>query len=560
MTRVIWISWAIAFAAAQPVAARNAQVDPQAGAGFSEKDFARHVRTLASDEFEGREPSSPGEEKTVRYIRDELAGDGLQPGAPDGTWFQEVPLVKITADPGAELTLEGTDRTLELDYGQNMVVWTKRVTERAGIEDSELVFVGYGIVAPEYGWNDYEAVDVRGKTVVMLVNDPGFATRDPGLFTGNAMTWYGRWTYKFEEAARQGAAGAIIVHETAAAGYPWDVVTGSWTGPQFDSISSDKNLQRAAIEGWISRDAAERLFKLAGADYEQAKHAAARRGFRARPLSVTATAAVDNSLERSRSRNVVGRLPGRERPEECIIYMAHWDHLGRDETRDGDQIFNGALDNATGVAGILEIAEAFAALPRKPARSILFLAVTAEESGLLGSQWYASHPACPLADTVAAINIDRMSVFGRTEDVTVVGYGSSELEDWLERAASRQDRRLEPEPTPEKGFFYRSDHFNLARRGVPVLYTKSGVDHVERGEEYGRRLEAEYVADRYHKPGDEYDPHWDLSGTLEDMAMMFDVGLELANSEAFPNWHEDSEFRAAREASRAKSRDSRPGS
>ncbi len=532
--------------------------DVPAGAATSEEasrpdisveDFASHVRILASDEFEGREPASPGGEKTVEYIRDELVAYGLKPAA-DGGYFQEVPLIRITAGTDAQLEIEGEDARFELAYGEDMVVWTKRVTEQAGIEDSELVFVGYGIVAPEYAWNDYEGIDVRGKTAVILVNDPGFATGNPELFTGNSMTYYGRWTYKFDEAARQGAAGALIVHETDAAGYPWDVVTGSWTGPQFDLVADDDNRSRVAIEGWITGNAAAQLFETAGDDYMAAKKSAAERNFEPRALGLTATVAVENSIQRSTSRNVAAVLPGSERPGETIIYMAHWDHLGRDETREGDQIFNGALDNATGVAAILELAEAYAALPEPPERSILFLAVTAEESGLLGSAWYAKHPLFPLDETVAAINIDRMSAFGRTEDVTVIGYGSSELEAYLERAAAAQGRRLEPEPTPEKGYFYRSDHFNLAKQGVPVLYAKGGIDHVERGGDWGRQQEADYVADRYHKPADEYDPGWDLSGAVEDIEMLFAVGRELANAEEFPNWHAGNEFRAARDASR----------
>ncbi|MGH8495531.1 MAG: M28 family metallopeptidase [Gammaproteobacteria bacterium] len=537
----------------QEPAATAADAAPQASprADISAEDFARHVRTLASDEFEGREPSSPGGEKTVEYIRDEFAKLGLKPAAAEG-YFQDVPLVRITADPAAELVIGGGAGSLTFGYGEDMIVWTKRVTEQAAIEDSELVFVGYGIVAPEYDWNDYEGLDMRGKTAVILVNDPGYATQDPELFTGNAMTYYGRWTYKFEEAARQGAAGALIVHETDAAGYPWEVVTGSWSGPQFDLESKDGNRSRVAIEGWITGDAAERLFAAAGSDYQSARKSAAERGFEAQAVGgLTATVGVENSIAHSKSRNVAGILPGSERPGETIIYMAHWDHLGRDESREGDQIFNGAQDNATGVAAIMEIAEAFAGAPEPPERSVLFLAVTAEESGLLGSAWYARNPLVPLAETVAAINIDRMSVLGPSKDVSVIGYGSSELEDWLARVAAEQGRHLEPEPTPEKGFFYRSDHFNLAKRGVPVLYVRGGIDHVERGSEWGRQQQAGYVAERYHKPADEFDPEWDLTGTVEDVEMLFTVGRELAASEAFPNWHEGEEFRAARDESRA---------
>ncbi len=533
---------------------------PSTGVSGSERDatpafrtdlYAEHVRVLSSDEFEGRAPASPGEEKTVAYLREQFAALGCEPLA--GEWFQEVPLVEITADPSAALVVRGDGDEKRYAYGDGMMAWTKRVQPAASIEDSEIVFVGYGIVAPEFGWDDYAGVDVRGKTVLMLVNDPGYATRDPDLFNGFAMTYYGRWTYKYEEAARQGAAGAIVVHETGAAGYPWDVVTGSWSGPQFDLQSEDGNAGRVAVEAWVNQAAAREIFSLAGRSFDGMAEAARRRGFRAVSFGLRASLSLSNTIRASRSRNVTAILPGAERPDEYVAYTAHWDHLGYDralEAAEGDGIYNGAVDNATGTAGLLELARVFAGGAR-PARSVVFLAVTAEESGLLGSRWFAEHPPIDLANVVGGINMDALSVSGRTRDVIVIGQGSSELEEVLARAAAAQQRVVVPDDQPEKGAFYRSDHLNFAKQGVPVLYAKSGVDLLRGGAERGRMLSDDYRAHRYHKPGDEYDASWDLTGTLTDLALYHAVGLELANSSAFPNWYEGNEFRALRDASRA---------
>lgn len=523
--------------------------DPAAGE-ITAEEFAAHVRTLASDEFGGRAPGSEGEARTVAYLEKQFRAIGLAPANGD-SYRQEVPLVSITAENVSPLTVRGGEDTLELRYGEDMMVWTKRVVEGVGLEDSELVFVGYGIVAPEYEWDDYRGLDVAGKTVVILVNDPGFATQDETLFNGNAMTYYGRWTYKYEEAARQGAAAALIVHETEAAGYPWLVVSGSWSGEQFDLVTADGNMGRVEVEGWLSEAAATRLLAAAGQDYAALRARAAQRDFEALPLGLEAAVSFDNTLSKSDSYNVAGVLRGRERPEETVIYGAHWDHLGVARSMLEDRIYNGATDNASGIAALLEIAQAFAALEPAPARSVVFLAFTAEESGLLGSAWYVSHPLFPLAETVANINMDAMTLLGPTEDVTVIGYGNSELERYLERAAAAQGRRLEPEPTPEKGFFYRSDHFNFAKRGVPALYAKGGVVHRERGRDYGLAWNRDYVENRYHKVSDEYDPQWDLRGVVEDVQMLYRVGRELAQGEDWPNWHAGNEFRAARDASAA---------
>lgn len=511
-------------------------------------DFAEHVKVLASDEFQGRAPGGEGERNTVDYLTAEFRAAGLQPANGD-SYLQGVPLVSITAEEVTPLAIEGGGEALAFRYQQDMMVWTKRYREAESLTDSDMVFVGYGIVAPEYDWNDYEGLDVEGKTVVILVNDPGFATGDPELFNGRAMTYYGRWTYKYEEAARQGAAGALIVHETEAAGYPWLVVSGSWSGEQFDLDLGDAAPPRVAIEGWLTGEAARSVFASAGVDFDEAVSSAASREFEARPLGLQASVAVTNSLSSMESANVVGMLPGSEHPDEYIVYTAHWDHLGVARSVLQDRIYNGAVDNASGVAGMLEIAEAFAAMDPGPERSIVFLAVTAEESGLLGSDWYASHPLFPLERTVANINLDAMSLVGPSHDVTVIGYGNSELDEYAARAAEMQGRHLEPEPTPEKGFFYRSDHFNFAKRGVPALYLRGGVDHREKGREYGLAYNSAWVSERYHKVSDEYSEDWDLRGVIEDVGLLFEVGRALSATRDWPNWVEGNEFRAARDAS-----------
>ena len=514
-------------------------------------DMARwleDVRILSSDAFGGRAPASTGERLTVDYLVRAFEAAGAV-GGNDGSFVQQVPLVAVTGTITAPLQVTGDDGSqMTLAPGDEAVFWTRRLVDSIALSDSDLVFVGYGVVAPEYGWDDYAGIDVRGKTVVMLVNDPGFATGDPDLFTGRAMTYYGRWTYKFEEAARQGAAAAILVHEEAAAGYPWGVVRNGWTGPQFDLQRADGNAGRARLEGWITTDAARRLFGGLGADFDALSRAAQARGFEAVALGGRASAAVDNAIESSVSSNVVALLPGTV-PGESVGVSAHWDHLGTDPAADGDGIYNGAVDNATGTAALLEMARVLAAEPRR--RSIVFIAVTAEESGLLGSAWYAAHPTVPLETMAGLINIDSMVVTGATRDVEVVGFGSSEMEGLLEAAAARQDRVLVAEATPEKGFFYRSDHFNFAKRGVPVLYAESGVQHIGRGTAYGEAAAADYISNRYHQPSDAFDATWDVSSAAADLELYLDVVRALANGTAWPEWREGSEFRRVREASRA---------
>jgi Zn-dependent M28 family amino/carboxypeptidase len=532
-------------------AACGEQAGPPDGgalAAITTEDLHRRIGILAADSMEGRSPASRGEERTVAYLEREFRTMGLEPANGD-SYVQGVPLVSIATDPtAATFTVRGDGGTSRFTYGSEFMAWTTRVVESVRVDNADMVFVGYGIVAPEYDWNDYADVDVTGRTVVMLVNDPGFATQDPNLFTGNAMTFYGRWTYKFEEAARQGAAAAIIVHETDAASYPWAVVRGSWSGEQFDLVRADSNMSRVALEGWVSQETARVLFERARLDFDALQEQAATREFRATAMRLQAAFTLENTVRRSTSRNVVGVLPGTERPDEYVICVAHWDHLGMDRSLDGDQIYNGAQDNATGTAGLLVLADAFAQADPAPQRSIVFLAVTAEEQGLLGSAHYTDNPLFPLDRTVAAVNMDVLNVYGPMNDVTVIGLGQSELDDYVAAAAEAQERRIRPDPSPSAGSYYRSDHFNFAKVGVPALYADVGVDHVERGESWTREQMDRYEAEYYHKPSDEYDPAWDLRGAVDDLQLIFRVGYRLANEETWPNWSEGSEFKAARDS------------
>jgi Zn-dependent M28 family amino/carboxypeptidase len=531
---VFWVPALLAGCAAAPTAAPPVAI--------SATEYQRHIVTLASDEFEGRKPGTAGERKTVDYLVAEFKKLGLKPGN-RGAWTQEVPIVEITAGSDAELSLGEAS----LAYGKDMVIWTKRVATEVSLTESPLVFVGHGVVAPEAGWNDYAGIDMRGKTAVILINDPGFATRDEKLFRGRAMTYYGRWTYKFEEAARQGAAAAIIIHDDEPAAYPWDTVQNSWMGPQLDTASPDGNAGRIAIEGWVTRAAGEALLQANGLTYADLVQAASRPGFKPIELRQQAGGRLRNAIRRASSSNVLAMIPGSKRPDEVVVYMAHWDHLGRSLGRSGDNIFNGALDNASGTAGLLAIAKAFAESPRRPERSVVFLGLTLEESGLLGSAYYAANPVFPLRQTVAALNMDALSWGGPTRDVSVIGFGASELEEYLAAAAKTQDRVLREEPTPEKGFFYRSDHFNFAKVGVPALYFKMGVEDRENGVEWARAKQAEFTLRDYHKPSDEWRPGTDLRGSLEDLELLYAVGARLAREKRFPQWYPTSEFRAARD-------------
>jgi len=513
-----------------------------------EEILHKHIAVLASDEFEGRAPATPGEEKTINYLEAEFKSLGIKPGNGD-SYFQSVSVTEITTASNAALILKGSNYEAKLNYGTDMMVGSQQQIPSVALSDSDMVFVGYGIVAPERNWNDYAGVNVKGKTVVILVNDPGYATQDPELFNGNAMTYYGRWTYKFEEAARQGAAAALIVHETGAAGYGWDVVSSSWSGPQIGLQAANLNLDKNDIEGWLTLDSAEVLFAGAGLDFQELKAAATQPGFTAVALGdIKASTSLSNSVRTSESQNVIAMIPGSKRPEEAIIYTAHWDHLGVNPELVGDNIYNGAADNATGTAALLALAKLH--LEEKPAaRSVVFLAVTAEESGLLGSKWYTEHPIFPLETTVANINIDALNTYGPMKDVVVVGNGSSELEHYLQEAATAQGRYVVAEPTPERGYYYRSDHFNFAKVGVPALYAESGEDSIEFGKEWGAEQAQDYIDNRYHAPSDEYDPNWNLAGAAQDIYLYFDIVNKLSRESTFPNWFEGNEFKGIRDES-----------
>ncbi len=518
---------------------------------MTEENYRRHVETLSSDAFGGRAPGTKGGELTVAYLINHFEEIGLEP-ANAGVYTQDVPLVSVEVVNQPELTFKGPDGDTVLAYGPDQVIGTRRQVDAVALEDSELVFVGYGISAPERGWDDYAGVDVKGKTVVILVNDPGYATQDPALFNGNAMTYYGRWTYKYDEAARQGAAGAIIIHDTKPAAYGWPTVENSWTGPQFNMALSDQGARLSQLEGWITKDQARALVARAGQDLDALYAAAAKPGFQAVPLTgLTASASMELEMQRIVSQNVAGLIRGSEAPEEVFIYMAHWDHLGTDESLEGDQIYNGALDNASGTAALMEIARAFKTLGQAPRRSVLFLALAAEEQGLLGSRFYASEPLFPLEQTAGGLNMDGMNNFGETRDITVVGLGMSDLDDYLAAAAAEQERFLAADREAEKGYYFRSDHFELAKEGVPMLYPNKGYEHREKGVAYGMEKANEYTEDHYHRVSDEYDLSWEVSGALEDMETFFRTGLDVANSDAWPNWKEGTEFRGKRDEQRA---------
>ena len=534
-------------------AARGADVKESA-AGITADGLMHHIRTLASDEFEGRAPGTRGEQLTVSYLVDQFKRMGLKPGNPDGTFVQPVPLVGMTAsDVSLSYVVDG--KRIDLAFPGEAVVWTKRFVPEIKVSDSELVFVGYGVVAPEYGWDDFKAVDVRGKTIVMLINDPPVpdprdaSKLDDTMFKGSAMTYYGRWTYKYEIAAEKGAAAALIVHETGPAGYPWLVVVGSNSRENFDLQSADRNMSRTAVEGWMTLDKARELFAAVGRDFNQLKQAAVRRDFKPEPLGAKASFRFRNTLRDVESQNVIAKLEGADpqKKEEYVIYTAHWDHLGRNPALKGDQIFNGARDNASGTAVLLELARAFIKSKTPARRTVLFLSVTAEEKGLLGAKFYAGHPFYPIARTLADVNMDSVNPWGRTQDVTVIGSGQSTLEDLLREAATAAGRTLSPDAEPEKGRYYRSDHFEFAKVGVPGLYLQSGTRFVGKPEEFGRRKIDAYTANDYHKVTDEIKPDWDLSGAADDARLLFEVGLRVANGDHYPEWKPGSEFKARRE-------------
>ncbi len=527
---------AIVGAGIASMAIAQAATKEQAMQGIDEQELRADIKLLASDKFEGRQPTTIGETYTLEYLTREFTKLGYEPSV-DGSFMQRVDLVKIEADPDMVLDIAGD----KFEYKVNMVAGTAREAAEVSLDDSELVFVGYGVNAPEYDWNDYADVDVKGKTVVILVNDPGFENPDSGKFQGKTMTYYGRWTYKYEEASRQGAAGALIVHETAPASYGWSVVANSWSGPQYGLVTPDGNKSRVAVEGWLSVEAAQTVFAKAGMDYFEEKKKAMQ-GPYAKAMGSKANITVRSTFETSQSPNFMATLPGSKRPDEHIIYTAHWDHLGNDKAKPDDGIYNGAHDNATGTAGLVAIAKAFASLEQRPERSVSFLFVTAEEQGLLGSKYYAENPVFPLDKTVANLNVDAMNIMGRTKDVEVVGYGKSELEIYLERAAKEQNRSIVQEHRPEAGYYYRSDHFSFAKKGVPALYAKGGSTPIDEETAKYRKRMGVIQTGCYHQVCDQYRESWNFGGIVEDAQLFFDVGYQLANTDDWPKWNKTSEF------------------
>jgi len=526
--------------------------DNDAIAKIDSTGLLEHISTLASDEFGGRAPMSKGERLTLNYLEKQFREMGLKPMFGD-SYRQPVALVSIEADPAMALTISDLEGNVHsYAYGSEVMLGSPQVAEENGLARSELVWVGYGIVAPEYNWNDYEGIDVKGKTVVILVNDPGFATQNPELFNGNSMTYYGRWTYKYEEAARQGAAGALIIHQTAPAAYGWNVVEDSWNGPQFHLATQNNNMDRLKVEGWLQHAVATELFELAGLDLQAMSGDAAKGPVKPELTGLLASVNIRNTIQHAESFNVGAILPGSERADELFIYMAHWDHLGttpHEEGQEGDFIFNGAEDNASGTGGLLEIAQAFAAQPSPPQRSVGFLAVTGEESGLLGSRAYTVNPAFAMNKTVGGINMDRLNFRGKVNDVVVIGHGGSEMETILAEEARHYGRTVTPESTPEKGYYYRSDHFNFAKKGVPILYARGGTADRTHGAGYISQRNADFVNNRYHSPADEVNEDWDLDAAVEDLVLFYKIGHRLANSNEWPQWFEGNEFRAIREAS-----------
>lgn len=514
---------------------------------LSADSLAKNIATLSSDDFTGRKPFTEGETKTINYLKEKFAAVGLEPGN-GNSYLQEVPMVRIKTSPAATMDVSSSKEKFTLKGFDDYVIWTDKTDSAVSFMNDELVFAGYGVVAPEYNWNDYEGLDVKGKVVLVLVNDPGFNANDSALFRGKTMTYYGRWTYKFEEAARQGAKGCLIIHNTVAASYPFKVVQNNWNGSRLRLDNRGKKETLCDIIGWVSGPTASKLFTAAGVDTALIAKAD-QRGFKGQALGVKLTTSMKVATDYNKSHNVIGKITGTKYPEETIIYTAHWDHLGIGKPDDtGDSIFNGALDNASATAGLIELARAFKNSKTAPGRTIVFLSVTAEEQGLWGSAFYAENPVYPVNKTLANINMDGLNWYGKTKDVVIVGKGQNNLEDYLREAADKSERFISFELHPEAGAYYRSDHFNFAKAGVPALYMKSGTDVIGKESGYGKKLSDEYTAKNYHQPSDEYDAAtWNLKGAIADLGLLYNVGKRLASESRWPEWKDGSEFKAVRE-------------
>ena len=505
--------------------------------------LSTHIEQLASDEFLGRKLFTEGEVKTVNYLKDEFEKLGLLPGN-GNSFFQDVPMVEITGTPSDYMAISGENGNFNLEVLKDFVATTNKAQAEVGLEKSELVFAGYGIVAPEYGWNDYEGIDWKGKTAVVLINDPGFKSGDSALFKGNQMTYYGRWTYKYEEAARQGAAGLIIIHDTEPASYGWNVIESGWSGARL-TIESDAPLLN--VESWISSESAQKMFDASAMKGQDYKTLSKTKNFKPISLDLTVSVGIKNKIKKDVSKNVVALIPGTDRKDEYIVYSAHWDHFGVGKAIEGDSIYNGAVDNASGTAGLLAMAEAFKK-SNNSKRSIVFMAVTGEEQGLLGSAYYAAYPIFNPKKTVANINIDALDSPGKMKDLTVTGYGQSEMDKYAKVAADGQNRYIIPDPEAEKGYFFRSDHFNFAKIGIPALYASGSYEGFDKSIAEIKKYNDDYRAIKYHQPSDEYNPETtELSGVQLDLQLFFNVGLKLANEAYFPKWYDTSEFKAARD-------------
>ncbi len=512
------------------------------------KDIERYVKEIGSDAFMGRKPFTQGEDTSLKYLEKEFRRIGLEP-ANNGSYLQEVPMVEVEVDPEKKMKFQTENGEVNLDYKDEFVAFSRRLTDKIELDKSEVVFGGYGIVAPEYNWNDYENIDAEGKTVVVFVNDPGYGREDTDFFNGNAMTYYGRWTYKYEEAARQGAKGILIIHEDGPAGYPWSVVLNGAVIPKLYLKPEDNYQSRCALEGWLTFDAAQKLFNKMGYNLREMKEEAKQPSFKSEKLQASLSFKMKSNHRFETSKNVMGYIPGKERKDEVLIYSAHWDHFGVDPSLDGDSIYNGAVDNGTSLAWMMEIAEAFASLEEPLKRSVMFLSPTAEEQGLIGAKHYVKNPVFPLKKTVANINNDLMLPYGRYKDVMITGYGQSELEDIVAKVAKKHDRYIYPDPNPQTGMFYRADHFAFAREGVPALFARGNCDSRKHGKEWAEEKEQFWLENRYHKPSDEYNSEtWDLRGIRDDARLLFEVGHRIANDTIFPEWKEGSEFKDKREA------------